>query len=119
MFDDKTRNYLLSNQTEFRFNPPLASHVGGCWERMIRSVRAILNGLSQMSNINTSMLCTLFYEAIAIVNSRPLTAVGPEMKPLSPNDILHMKSNVLLPIPGSFDSDGMYSVNAGELCHLC
>ena len=110
IFDDKTRNYLLSNQTEFRFNPPLASHMGGCWERMIRSVRAILNGLSpQMSNINTSMLRTLFYEAMAIVNSRPLTAVGPEMKPLSPNDILHMKSNVLLPMPGSFDSDDMYS----------
>ena len=31
IFDDKTRNYLLSNQTEFRFNPPLASHMGGCW----------------------------------------------------------------------------------------
>ena len=78
---------------------------------MIRSVRNTFSGLSSQINerLDSSSLRTLFYECMAIINSRPLTTVENDVQPLSPNDILHMKSSVILPLPGSFDSDDVYS----------
>ena len=109
--DPKIKEYLLQHQCDFQFNPPESSHFGGTWERMIRSARNVLSGLSGQINerLDSSSLRTLFYECMAIINSRPLTTVENDVQPLSPNDLLHMKSNVVLPIPGSFDSDDVYS----------
>lgn len=46
---------------------------------------------------------------MAIINSRPLTVVSSDCKPLSPNDLLHMKSSVILPMPGYFDDSDVYA----------
>ena len=35
-------NYLRQQGTSWSFNPPNASHMGGVWERMIRTVRKVL-----------------------------------------------------------------------------
>lgn len=35
---------MLSAQCEFQFNPPSSSHMGGVWERQIRTVRNVLSG---------------------------------------------------------------------------
>ncbi len=66
--------FLTENQCEFIFNAASASHSGGVWERQIRTVRNVLNStLSQCpGRLDDSSLRTLFYEAMAIVNSRPL-----------------------------------------------
>lgn len=34
---------LLQRGIKWMFNPPTASHQGGVWERLIRSIRKILN----------------------------------------------------------------------------
>ena len=109
--DPRIKEFLLQHKCDFRFNPPESSHFGGTWERMIRSVRNVFSGLSSQINerLDSSSLRTLFYECMAIINSRPLTTVENDVQPLSPNDILHMKSSVILPLPGSFDSDDVYS----------
>ena len=59
---------------------------------MIRSVRNTFSGLSSQINerLDSSSLRTLFYECMAIINSRPPTTVKNDMQPLSPYDILHM-----------------------------
>ncbi|XP_064641961.1 uncharacterized protein LOC135496530 [Lineus longissimus] len=112
---DMIRAYLLQHSCEFDMNPPAASHMGGIWERMIRSTRSILNGLLDQSKcqLNTSSLRTFLYESMAIINSRPLTVdnLGDPNSPLplSPNNILTMKSSVIAPPPGEFVKEDIYA----------
>ena len=58
---------------EWIFNPPGASHMGGPWERMIRSVRKILRALLKEQVVCDEVLSTVLTEATNILNSRPLT----------------------------------------------
>ena len=89
-------------------NPPKASHMGGVWERQICSAQNILMSLlvTHGRSLNDELLRTLFAETEAILNSRPLTVetlgdVKSE-QPLSPNNILTMKTKVVMPPPGEF-----------------
>ena len=41
LINDRLRKQYI----EWHFNPPAASHMGGVWERLIRSVRRILRAL--------------------------------------------------------------------------
>jgi len=50
--DKKIRDYLLrqnSDYIKFKMNEPSASHMGGSWERQIRTVRSVLEGLLSSS----------------------------------------------------------------------
>ncbi len=86
--------FLADKQCEFIFNAPSASHTGGVWERQIRTIRNVLNLTVAQSQgrLDDSSLRTLFYEAMAIVNSWPLNVDGisdpmsPE--PLTPNHLI-------------------------------
>ncbi|KAK0147265.1 hypothetical protein N1851_013317 [Merluccius polli] len=99
---------------EFLMNPPAASHMGGIWERQIRTVRSVLTAILDRSaqRLDSSSLRTFLYEVMAIINSRPLTVEhlndpsSPE--PLTPNHILTMKSTIILPPPGKFVKEDLY-----------
>ena len=100
---------------EFRPNVPSASHMGGVWERQIRTVRNVLASmLSKLGcQLDDELLRTLMCEVTAIVNSRPLSVDNLNdplsAEPLTPNHLLTMKSKVLLPPPGSFMSPDLYT----------
>lgn len=97
---------------EFVMNPPSASHMGGAWERQIRTIRSVLTSILDQSSqtLDSSSLRTYLYEVMAIVNSRPITPhrlnnpTGPQ--PLTPNLLLTMKSSVIL--PGDFVKEDLY-----------
>lgn len=93
----------------FVFNSPASSHMGGAWERLIRTFRSVLNGVLGQSSLDSSSARTVMYEAMSIVNSRPLTVVEDSIEPLTPNHLLHMKSGLVLPPPGSFSDEDVYS----------
>ncbi|GAA6067472.1 uncharacterized protein LOC108180199 [Tachysurus ichikawai] len=105
--------FLSEKQCEFVFNALSASHAGGIWERQIRTVRNVLNAtLAQCpGRLDDASLKTLFYEAMAIVNSRPLTVDSindpNSLEPLTPNHLILMKSDV--PPPGKFVKEDMYA----------
>ena len=96
-------------------NVPAASHMGGVWERQIRSARSILASL--LKNHGTCLkdesLHTLMTEVEAIVNSRPLTVEtisDPQsLTSLSTSNFLRMKSRVIMLPPGSFVRSDLYN----------
>ena len=108
--NERVRIYLESCGFDMIMNVPGASHMGGVWERQIRTVRNVLTAIltSANSRLDSSSLRTFFYEVMAIVNSRPLAIdnlndpCGPEA--LTPNHILTMKSRMLMPHPESFNA---------------
>ncbi|XP_062547153.1 uncharacterized protein LOC134212888 [Armigeres subalbatus] len=89
-------------RTSWHFNPPSAPHMGGCWERMVRSVKAAMGDIAQHAHHpNDEVLETVVLEAEAIVNSRPLTYVpldDAEQEALTPNHfLLYGTSGILQP----------------------
>ena len=94
-------------------NTPAASHMGGVWERQIRTVKSVLTSLikSCPRTLDEETLRTFLVEAEGIVNSRPLAIENlfdPESAPLTPNKILTMKSRFVSPPPGEFQEADVY-----------
>ena len=116
MDHSKISDYLSSRNCDWikwERNVPLASHMGGVWERQIRSVRNVLNSMmkSHARPLDNESFCTLMAEVEAIVNSRPLTIEdlnNPENMPLTPNHLLTLKSKVVMPPPGVFQEADVY-----------
>ena len=85
------RDSLQCLDIEWHFNTPTASHFGGAWERLIRTVRKILNDISEHRVYDDENLRTVLTKVEAIMNSRPLTPVCfSELtdRALTPNEIL-------------------------------
>ena len=97
MDQGKITDYLSSNNCDWiawERNVPVASHMGGVWERKIRTVRSVLNSMlkSDVRPLDNESFCTLMAEVESIVNSRPLTIEDindPESMPLTPNPSTH------------------------------
>ena len=89
----KLINELSNRGIQWYFHPPNASHRGGVWERMIRSVRRILHAISQQP-VCDEVLQTLVTEAERIVNNRPLIPCYDDRRnlpALSPSDFLLLR----------------------------
>ena len=109
--ESKIGEFLLQKEVHWVFNPPAASHMGGIWERMIRSVRKILNTLLKNQSPNNEGLSTLMCEVEAILNSRPLTKVSDDpndLQALSPNHLLLLRAGPECP-PGIFAKNDQFS----------
>ena len=101
----------LRKNIDWVFNTPNASHHGGVWERLIRSIRKILNSLLSQQTLTEETLRTLLCEVEAVLNSRPLTAVSHDHRdpqPLSPNDLLQLGGTAPIPA-GVFGADDLYA----------
>jgi len=108
----KVETHLRQQKIRWHFNPPYASHFGGVWERMIRSVRRIFNALLSQQTLTDDSLLTLMTEVESILNSRPLTPIllDPEAEePLTPNHLLLLRSSSS--VPGIFEKSDNYCRN--------
>ncbi|XP_045122631.1 uncharacterized protein LOC123511082 [Portunus trituberculatus] len=97
----KLQETLRRREIEWIFQPPTASHMGGVWERQIRSIRKILSSIIGSQKIDDERLHTLFCEVEATLNSRPLTAAPSsalEPEALTPDHLLRVGSGTHLPI---------------------
>ncbi|GBP90200.1 hypothetical protein EVAR_49724_1 [Eumeta japonica] len=56
--------------------PPHAPHMGGSWERLVRSIKVALSATLHTRAPKDEVLHTLLLEAEFVVNSRPLTHIG-------------------------------------------
>ena len=82
---------LTAFEIDWKFNPPAASHMGGVWERMVRSVKTCLQAVVGSQVLTDEVLLTVFAEVEHMVNSRPLTYVSSDPtdpEALTPNHFL-------------------------------
>ncbi|XP_058840720.1 uncharacterized protein LOC131696193 [Topomyia yanbarensis] len=82
--------------TKWVFNPPSAPHMGGSWERLVRSVKTAFATISTCKNPSEETFATIITEAEGVVNSRPLTFISLEaddQEALTPNHFLLLNSN--------------------------
>ncbi|XP_058948378.2 uncharacterized protein [Pocillopora verrucosa] len=113
MNNEQIRSRLHLEGTDWIFNPPSASHMGGIWERQIRTTRKVLTVLlhEHGSRLDDESFRTLLCEVEAIINSRPLTFASSDpddLNPLSPSNLLTMKTSVVLPPAGVFQRADVY-----------
>ena len=102
---------LKQKDIKWIFNPPAASHMGGVWERLIRSIRRILCALMRGLVLDDERLSTFMCEAEAIINSRPITKNSDDpndSEALTPSHLLLMHGGAALP-PGRFTLRDIYS----------
>ncbi|XP_055609919.1 uncharacterized protein LOC129756897 [Uranotaenia lowii] len=81
---------FTNRNTKWCFIPPGAPHMGGAWERMVRSIKLAMSD-AYNENLDDERLLTLLIEAEFIVNCRPLTYLplgSAEQEALTPNHLL-------------------------------
>ncbi|XP_062551031.1 uncharacterized protein LOC134215999 [Armigeres subalbatus] len=87
---------FTSSHTSWNFIPPASPHMGGAWERLVRTVKQNLSKLKSNRTLSHEVLENLLAEIENIVNSRPLTCipVDDDQSPvLTPNHFLLGSSN--------------------------
>ena len=108
---NRVYDFLRQKSIEWRFNPPAASHMGGAWERQIRTIRKVLSAVMKQQAVSDECLSTLMCLVESIINSRPLTTVSNDhhdLEPLTPNHLLLLRSGASLPT-GEFVKQDLYS----------
>ncbi len=94
----------------WHFNLPYASHMGGVWERLVRSFKQTLKSAVREQFLCDEALLTLATEVERILNDRPITQVSDDHRDpqaLSPNTLLLLRPNRCFP-PGVFDKTDNY-----------
>ncbi|KAL4009499.1 hypothetical protein ACER0C_003351 [Sarotherodon galilaeus] len=107
----KIEDHLKQQGIQWTFNPPSGPHHGGVWERLLKSVKKILNVTLRLQTLDEESLHTLLCEAEAIINSRPITKASSDpndLEVLTPNHLLLLRNKPSLP-PGLFDRQDLYA----------
>lgn len=103
---------MVKDGINWSFNIPAASHQGGVWERLIRSVKSVLTSVLKQQILDDEGLQTIFCEVEAILNDRPITKVYKDdpndLEALTPNHILMLKGKPIMP-SGLFDQSDLYA----------
>lgn len=109
---DVDKNELIRNfttaTTKWNFNPPSAPHMGGAWERLVRSVKTVLYKIFPERCPSDEALRSMMAEVENILNSRPLTYVSVDEgseEALTPNHFLLGSTNGLKPLAVYDDTD--------------
>lgn len=83
---------FTNTNTRWCFNPPNAPHMGGVWERLVRSVKQAIGTIIEAPRLpDDETLATILADAESMINSRPLTYVPLESadeESLTPNHFL-------------------------------
>ena len=104
-------SFCLKSDIIWTFNPPHASHMGGVYERMIRTIRKVfLEVLHPNVRLTDEILETVLCEVESIINGRPITKLSPDVDDvavLTQNNFHIMKDEIKV-APGSFTVGDMY-----------
>ncbi|XP_058839467.1 uncharacterized protein LOC131694941 [Topomyia yanbarensis] len=88
---EKLMQELETPDTKWTFLPPSSPHMGGSWERLVQSVKKVLNNMKLPRWPTDEVLRNSLMEVENILNSRPLTYVpiaDVEHEAITPNHFL-------------------------------
>jgi hypothetical protein len=108
---EKIANMLSQQEIKWVFNPPAAPHMGGVWERFVRSTKKALTVVLQNQVVTDEVLNTAMVEVELLINSRPLVELSSDiddLEALTPNHFILGRPNLNLP-PGVFQDKEMSS----------
>lgn len=114
----RLHDFMICRNIDWKFNAPTASHMGGVWERLIRSVRKVLTAVVHEQMLTDETLLTFMCLAENVVNSRPLSAVSDDprdVNPLTPNHLLQLRATQVIPFGVSNRKD-MYVRRRWKQC---
>jgi hypothetical protein len=92
--------HLGRQPTKWYFNPPVAPHFGGAWERMVRSAKSALRSVLGKQRLTDEILVTALSHIENVLNSRKLTATSDDPsdpESLTPNHLLLGRANPNVP----------------------
>ena len=96
---DALRDGLFSKGCTWEFTPTAAPHMGGVWERMVGSVKRVLDAtllLLKTRHLSRDEFSTVIQESAAIVNHTPLGEIScdpTEPFPVSPAMLLNLRES--------------------------
>ena len=93
----KINKFAVQEKIVWNFNPPASPHMGGLWERTIRTVKSVMFSMIKNTVLTDFQLMTIFTEIENIVNNRPITHVNDDyddLEALTPNHFLVGKYNM-------------------------
>ena len=99
---NEVRDHWTLQGKQWDFNPPLASHFGGVWERAIGQIRQIMQGnlLPRDERLLTrEEFHTLLLHAARIVNSTPLhdaAEAADDPQPITPHHLITQRDDACL-----------------------
>ncbi|XP_038116954.1 uncharacterized protein LOC119769127 [Culex quinquefasciatus] len=117
--DGQLAEAFTNTNTRWVFNPPAAPHMGGAWERLVRSVKTALAAMYTSRVPNEETLATLLVEAESIVNSRPLTFIplqSEQQEALTPNHFLLLSSRGVVQPPKTWMEPKLACRGDWQLC---
>lgn len=104
---DELVKAFTTTVTKWKFNPPASPHMGGAWERLVRSVKTVLYKIMPSRPPSDELLLSMMLEVENIINSRPLAYVpidAETAEALTPNHFLVGSSSGLKPMSACSDS---------------
>ena len=87
----RLQKHFANEKIKWVFNPPSASHFGGIFESLIKSVKKALNSILENAEVSDEELQTILIEVEFFINSRPIGRKSSDEKEdiaLTPNHFL-------------------------------
>ncbi|XP_062542455.1 uncharacterized protein LOC134210422 [Armigeres subalbatus] len=93
---------FTNTTTRWVFNLPAAPHIGGSWERFVRSVKTAMAAIKTTEIPKEEALATFVVEAESVANSRTLTFIpleSEQQEALTPNHFILLSSTGVVQPP--------------------
>ncbi|XP_045031967.1 ATP-dependent DNA helicase pif1-like [Daphnia magna] len=87
---------MVKQEIDWHFSPPLAPHLGGVWESLVKSAKVALEAIVESRPLTEELLRGFVIQSESLLNGRPLTYVSVDPRdpePLTPNHFLLVQSS--------------------------
>ena len=99
---------LADEGVEWKFSPPAAPHMGGVWERLVKSCKIAIEIEIGAKTVPDEVFRTVMADVEALLNARPLTHVSVDprdLEPITPNHLVYGRAISYKPLVSCDSTD--------------